>query len=195
MNHIKAIFIRFFLSIFVVLLILISLVQYADTKKLDLKFSLPFCGSLALLGATIAAIFIGTFRKIESEPPRVQLSEYLQVDNRTIEDGLAAIKRKRIVLVTMFCMWIPYGMLITILNFPEAFIFAYMAGMVIVGFMLQFAKCPRCGHYFQFRTFKDAQSSDRDWERISLLFGGGYHNTFTKKCLNCGLNLKVEKNI
>ena len=192
MNQIKAIFTRFFLSIFVVLLVLISLVQYADTKRLDLKFSLPFSGSLALLGATIAAVFIGVFRKLESEPPRVQPSEYLQVDNSTIEGGLTAIKRKRIVLFTMFGMWIPYGMLTIVLRLPSVFIFAYMAGMVIVAFMLQLAKCPRCGHYFQFRTFK---VSDRSWERINLLFGAGYHNIFTKKCLNCGLNIKAEKNI
>jgi len=86
-------------------------------------------------------------------------------------------------------------MLIMVLRLPSAFIFAYMAGMVIVPFMLQLAKCPRCGHYFQFRTFKDVQVSDRSWERINLLFGAGYHNIFTKKCLNCGLNIKAEKNI
>jgi hypothetical protein len=193
MNQIKAIFIRFFLSIFVVLLILISLAQYVDTKKLNLKFSLPFSGSLALLGSTIATVFIGVFRKFDSEPPRVQPSEYLQVDNSTIKDGLAAIKRKRVVLFTMFFMWIPYGMLIMVLRLPSAVIFAYMAGMVIVAFMLQLAKCPRCGHYFQFKTFKDAQVTDRSWERINLLFGAGYHNIFTKKCLNCGLNIKTEK--
>ena len=163
MNQIKAIFIKFFLSIFVVLLVLISFVQYTDTKRLDLKFSLPFCGSLALLGATIAAVFIGVFRKLESESPRVLPSEYLQVDNSTINDGLAAIKRWRMVLVTMFCLWIPYGMLIMALKLPEIFIFSYMAGMLVVVFMLQLAKCPRCGHYFQFRTFRDVQASDKSW--------------------------------
>lgn len=195
MSQIKAIFIKFFVSIFFTLFVLVSLSQYADTKRLDLKFSLPFSGSLALLGAVIAAVFIGVFRKLESEPPRVQPSEYLQVDKNTIEDGLAAIKRKRLILVTMFWMWIPYGMLIMVLRLPSPFIFAYMAGMVIVVFMLQLVKCPRCGHYFQFRTFKDAQVSDKSWERINLLFGAGYHNIFTQKCLNCGLNIKPEKNI
>jgi hypothetical protein len=59
----------------------------------------------------------------------------------------------------------------------------------------QYAKCPRCGHYFFYRGARSGGIRDTRSEKLNLLLGGGYHNAFSNKCLNCGLNIKGEQNI
>jgi hypothetical protein len=195
MEQFKAIFIRYFTIFSSVLFSLVSFWQYKEQGKFDLKFSLPFSILIATLGATIAAIFIGVVRKQEAEPPRVQPAEYLQVDDLTINTQLKKIRHKRILLFAMFVLWLPYGALVMALNLPEFFIIAYMATLAIVAFILQFAKCPRCGYYFQFRSAKSGQLGDTGSEILNMLFGGGYRNFLSNKCLNCGLNIKIKESI
>lgn len=195
MDQIKKIFILYFICFFVPLFIFVSVGQFADQQKVDLKFSLPFTLSLAALGGAIAAIFMGIFRELESEPPRVQRSEYLTIDDTLIRRKLKKIRIRRLLPFIMFLMWIPYGMLIMVLGLPESFIFAYMAGLAVAVFILQFAKCPRCGHHFFFRGARSGGIGDTGNGNLNLLFGGGYHNTFSNKCLNCGLSIKGERNI
>ena len=195
MEQFKAIFIRYFTIFSSVLFSLVSFWQYKEQGKFDLKFSLPFSILIATLGATIAAIFIGVVRKQEAEPPRVQPSEYLQVDDLTINTQLKKIRYKRILLFAMFVLWLPYGALVMALNLPEFLFFAYMATLAIVAFILQSAKCPRCGHYFQFRGAKSGQLGDTGSEKLNMLFGGGYRNSLSNKCLNCDLNIKRKESI
>ncbi|MBT1072448.1 hypothetical protein [Pelotalea chapellei] len=190
MNQIKTIFLRYFTGFFVVMLILVSIGQYGDQRKLDLKFSLPFSLSLAFLGGAIAALFIGVFRKLESEPPRVQPSEYLTIDESVLKKGLTKASKKRFLLFAMFGMWLPYGLLIMVSSLPEFFLFGYMGALAIVAFNLQFTKCPRCGHYLFFRGAKSGGVGDTGSEKLNLIFGGGYHNALSNKCLNCGVSIK-----
>ena len=172
MNNFKAVFVKYFIAFSCVFLFFALLAKYIGQGKIDLKYSLPFSVSLALLGAALAALFIWGIRMLEAEPPRVQPPEYLKVDNKTINAKLSKIRRKRILLFLMFCMWIPFGMIILALNLPTFYIFGYMAALAIIAFVLQFARCPRCGHYFQFRGALQGHIGDTGSEKINLLVGG-----------------------
>jgi hypothetical protein len=193
MDEIRNIFIKFFLVIFGIVFLLAGFGLYQIQSEIDFKFLLQFSISIASLGAAIAALFIGIFRKLDAEPPRVEPSEYIETDEDIINHQLAKLRQKRILLFTMFGMWIPFGFLILSTGLPVYFLFGYIIALAIVGFVLQFVKCPRCGHYFQFRGAMRGKIGDTGNETINLLFGGGFRNFLSDKCLNCGLKSRKDK--
>jgi hypothetical protein len=154
-----------------------------------LTFSLP----IACLGAAIAAIFIGVFKKLDATPPWVQQSEYVTVEKNVLNKALSKIIRRRIIIFAMFVMWLPFGVFILAINLP-IFLFAYMAALAVASELLYFSKCPRCNNYFFYRS-KPGSIGDTGNPKLNLLFGGGYRNTFSSRCLNCGLNLRNENSI
>ncbi len=184
------IFIKYFIVFFAMMFILGALGQYKGQGKVDLPVTLTFSLLPALLGSAIAAFFIGVIRELDSAPPRVQSSEYLNVDASVINKQLSKIRRFRLFTVTMFFMWIPYGLFIMALSLPVFFAFAYMSAIAGMAIILGFSKCPRCNHYFFFRGAKPGRIGDTGNETLNLLFGGGYHNPLSNKCLNCGLTIK-----
>jgi peptidoglycan/LPS O-acetylase OafA/YrhL len=182
-------FVRYFAVLFLILLILVSFGQYNDQGKINWPFSVTFSFPLACLGALFGAILMTVFGRLEATPPWVQASAYLQVDNDLLEKDLSKIRKKRILLFTMFIMWLPYGVFIMATHLPVFFIFAYMASIGIFALVLNFSKCPRCNHYFLYRA-KPGTFGDIGNEKLGLLLGVGYINPFSNKCLNCGLSLK-----
>jgi hypothetical protein len=198
MNQFKTIFIKYFLTFFTVLFALVSFITFNDQGKIDLQFSLLFSIPISFLGAALAAVIIGVFRKAEAEPPRVQPPEYLLVDPITLNKQLEIIRRAQFILVALFFMWIPYGLFVIMMELPVLLIFAYMAAMMIISFILMFSKCPRCGNYFHFRREKNGffgsfglfGDTDTGSAWLNLLFAPGYRKGISKKCLNCGRSIK-----
>ena len=190
-RRITKIFIRYFAVFFIILMSLVSFGQYKDQGKINLPVSISFSFPIACLGATIAALFIGVFRKLEATPPWVKSSEYVEIDKNTLNKGLSKIRKKRRYLFAMLLLWLPYGVIIMALNVAVPFFaLAYMATMALISYYLSFSKCPQCNHYFFFRGAKPGHIGDTGSEKLNLLLGGGYYNAFSSKCLNCGLNLK-----
>jgi len=192
-RQLAEIFVRYFAIFFIILFILVSLGQYKNQGRLDLYFSLPFALSIAALGAVLAAVFIGVFRRLDAAPPWVEPSEYLKVDNFVLNRRLSRIKNTRILLFTTYLMWLPLGAFIMAINLP-IWLVAYMVALVIISGVYNFSRCPRCNHYFFYRA-KPGSIGDLGNEKLSLLFGMGYFNSFSSKCLNCGLKLKNESSI
>lgn len=185
-------FIGYFAFFFLILLALVSFGQYKDQGKINLIFCLTFSFPFACLGAAIAAIFISVFKKADAAPPWVQPSD-VTVEKSVLSKGLSKIRRKRIIIFAMFVMWLPFGVFILAINLP-IFLFVYMAALAVVSELLYFSKCPRCNNYFFYR-FKPGSIGDTGNPKLNLLFGGGYQNTFSSRCLNCGLNLRNENSI
>lgn len=90
------------------------------------------------------------------------------------------LKRRNRLAIGMFLGWIPFGMTVAMtaqaLGIPERFVFpvliAYMAGFAAAGVRAGRFPCPRCGDPF--------------FSRAATWYWG-YHNSFSSKCLNCGL--------
>ena len=182
------IFIIFFIVIFIILATLMSIGQYNDFGKINFFVSIKFSFPLSCLGAGIAAIFIGTFKKLETQSPWVKCSEYRNIDELVLKDELSNIRRKRLLIFVMIVMWLPFGALLMVLNMP-IIAFVYMVFMVIIGKFISFTRCPRCNYYFFYRSEPGAVG-DIGNDKLNLIFGIGYRNPFSNKCLNCGLELK-----
>lgn len=194
LRQIIKIFVRYFTVFFIVLLTLSSVAQYKDQGKISLPDSITFSFPIAYLGAALAAISIGLFTKLELAQPWVQASEYVEVNESVINRGLSKIRKKRILMVTMLVMWLPFGGFIVAINLPIYAAFAYMATVAIISQLLYFSKCPRCNHYFFYRS-KPGVIGDTGNAKLNLLFGLGYRNIFSSKCLNCGLRINNDESI
>jgi hypothetical protein len=97
------------------------------------------------------------------------------------QDAWKDYHRRKWLLIGLFIGWMPYGILVSlfwtkILVLPEKnliyVIVPYMVVIAIASIRFSFFKCPRCEQYFHSR---------------GPLWIFSYHNTFTSKCLNCGL--------
>jgi hypothetical protein len=78
MHNLIKIFLKYFLIFFIVFLVLASLVTLNDQDKIDLQFSLLFSILIAILGAGLATLFIGIFKKDYAEnPKKYSLAEFL----------------------------------------------------------------------------------------------------------------------
>jgi hypothetical protein len=190
LGQITKIFIRYFAFFFLILLAVVSFGQYKDQGEINLIVCLTFSFPIACLGAAIAAVFIGGFKKLDAAPSWVQPSEYVTVEKSVLNRELSRIRRKRILIFAMLAIWLPFGVFILAINLP-IFLFAYMAALAVVYHLLYFSKCPRCNNYFFYRY----RSKGSIVDTLNLLFGGGYHKTFSSRCLNCGLNLRNENSI
>lgn len=188
MRPFVAIFIKYFSAFFIIVLILVTIGQYSDQRTINLPISVTFAFPLAVFGGAIASLFIGLFRKLETTPPWVMPSDYIENNKEALNNGLIKIRRKRRILSAMFVMWLPYGALIMAINLPFYLVFLYMAIVVIISQLLYFSACPRCRNYFFYRS-KPGSIGDTGNKIINMLFGGGYRNIFSNKCLNCGLNI------
>jgi predicted nucleic-acid-binding Zn-ribbon protein len=194
MNQFKTIFIKYFLIIFTAFFVLVAFLTFNDQGKVDLQFSLLFSILIAILGAALASIFIGGFRKLDAEPPKIQPSEYLLVDPIALNKQLKKIRHTRILEFTLFFLCIPFIIFVRVFQLPMFLIYIYVVALAIISWINVLAKCPRCGYYYHFRTIK-ILGGDLGNETLNLLFGPGYRNYITKKCLNCGLDIKGKSNI
>lgn len=191
LRQISKIFIRYFSAFFIILVTIVSIGQYNDQGKINLLSSFVFALPIALLGGVIAGIFIGVFRRLETTPPWVNVSDYFEIDDYVITKGLSKINKKRIIIFTMIILWLPYGAFIMALDLPIFLVFGYIAALAIISQYLYFSKCPRCNHYFFYRA-EPGTIGDTGNEKLNLWFGLGYRNTISNKCLNCGLSLKYK---
>jgi hypothetical protein len=194
MRPFVAIFIKYFSFFFVIVVVLVAIGQYHDQRTINLRTSISFTFPLALLGGAIASLFIGLFRKLDATPPWVEASHFIEINKEALNKGLVKIRRKRRYLGAMFFLWLPFGALLMAINLPFYLAFIYMVVMAINSQLLYFSKCPRCNNYFFYRS-KPGSIGDTGNQKLNLLFGGGYRNIVTNKCLNCGLNINNENSI
>ena len=162
---------------------------------MDLFFSVPFSIIIAGIGALLAGIFIGGFKKLESIPPRITPQDYIEHDELIIKNQLMKISHKKMCVFLIWIMWLPFGVLVMALNLSIVFVIFYMACIAISSIIYSFSKCPRCGYYFFYRRISIPKIGDLDTgsEKLNFLFGPGYHNVLSNKCLSCGLSLKINK--
>lgn len=103
-------------------------------------------------------------------------------DPEKIEKGLRKIRRTKLILISLFIGFVPFAILFSFVAEalrvnPMVFIGAYFAFVMILGSYVGLTcNCPRCNELYYWRKS-----------------GIGYRNIFTKKCLNCGLELKSVK--
>ncbi|AIF49439.1 hypothetical protein [Dyella japonica] len=92
-----------------------------------------------------------------------------------IESGLRRIRIRRWVSYGLFVGWLPCGIAVSKVTssgkIDMTLALVYMVAILISGVMVGFSICPRCKQYF---------------------FMGTYTNTFSAKCMNCGLPLSGE---
>lgn len=93
----------------------------------------------------------------------------------SIERGLRRIRIRRWLSWGLFAGWLPFGISVSKLTTSSAVettaMLTYMAIATITGAVVGFSTCPRCKLYF---------------------FMGTYTNTFSSRCLNCGLPLSGD---
>lgn len=192
LRQITKIFLQYFAIFFIILVTLVSVGQYNDQGTINFISSIVFSFPITCLGAAIAAVFIGIFRKLETTPPWVQVPYYFEVDGHVLNKGLSKIRKKRIIIFAMFVMWLPFGVFIMVINLPIFLAFTYIAALAIFYQLLYFSKCPQCNHYFFYRS-EPGTVGDTGHAKLNLLFGLGYRNTLSNKCLNCGIGLNNYK--
>lgn len=99
-----------------------------------------------------------------------------------IKKGIQKIRQAKRFAAILLLGLIPVGILSSILCETYKFNFLIIIGLYLAFVMLCGAylgltsKCPRCNELYYWR-----------------MTGIGYRNFFTKKCLNCGLELDVNK--
>jgi len=99
----------------------------------------------------------------------------MEQSTATIESGLRRIRRRRWLSYGLFAGWLPFGITVSKLTTSGAIemtaALAYMAAILVSGVKVGFSTCPKCGQYFFMST---------------------YTNTFSSRCMNCGLPLSGE---
>ena len=95
-----------------------------------------------------------------------------------IQIGLRKIRRAKLITIILFIAFIPVGFLSMLISERYNINFLFILGpyglfVLVCDFYLGLtAKCPKCKELYYWR-----------------MSGVGYRNFFTKKCLNCGLEL------
>lgn len=104
------------------------------------------------------------------------------IDNpKKIEKGLRKIHRNKIIVLSLFIGFGPFAILFSFVAEalrvnPMIFIGAYFIFVMALGSYVGLtSNCPRCNELYY-------------WKKSGI----GYRNIFTKKCLNCGLELKSK---
>lgn len=111
-------------------------------------------------------------------PKKMENKKKMADDPEVIKRGLRKIRRSKRAIVGLFIGFIPVGILSAIVSEATKihfmiFIGAYFALLMICDFYLGLTStCPRCNELYYWR-----------------MTGIGYRNFFTKRCLNCGLEL------
>jgi hypothetical protein len=93
----------------------------------------------------------------------------------SIRAGLEEIRGRRRVLWVVFWTYVPVMVLLYQLLGSWVFpwvAFAWMALLGVAGIRVTLSRCPRCGEGFH--------------------WGVGRHNSWTRKCLHCGLPLRPK---
>ncbi len=99
-------------------------------------------------------------------------------DQKIIENGVRKIRMAKRILLSLFIGFIPFAIIFSYIAEiikinPLFFIGAYFIFVMILGSYFGLTSmCPRCNELYYWRKS-----------------GIGYRNIFTKKCLNCGLEL------
>lgn len=99
-------------------------------------------------------------------------------DPEKIKNGLRKIRNTKRIILSLFVAFVPFAILFSYLaeSFeinPMFFIGAYLIFVMVIGSYVGLTSiCPQCNEFYYWRKS-----------------GIGYRNIFTKKCLNCGLEL------
>ena len=100
-------------------------------------------------------------------------------EQELIDVGLKRIRHLRMGIWVIVIVFVPLVYLLVSMNVPEAVVMAigvaWVCFGVIIELMLGFFRCPACNKYFHVRGM-----------RGNVLVS----KIFTKKCMNCGIQLK-----
>jgi hypothetical protein len=103
------------------------------------------------------------------------------IDPIKIEKGLKKIRRAKQTIILLFIGFLPYGILSSFISeilkiHIMFFIGAYFILVIVYDYYFALTStCPRCNEFYYWR-----------------MSGIGYRYFFTKKCLNCGLELNKK---
>jgi predicted RNA-binding Zn-ribbon protein involved in translation (DUF1610 family) len=90
------------------------------------------------------------------------------------QEQLRTLRRRRRALYWCFGLFLPWGLVTYLLGVPEWLAFAVWAVTAIaLTSSFTFWRCPKCGKL--------------------AFYKGLFHNTFSPRCLHCGLELKPEQ--
>ncbi len=90
--------------------------------------------------------------------------------------GVIRLRKLRLSLFLLFLFYLPYGAMVMSISISErvrmVLLIICFCTLAFVGFLYNFAKCPRCNKFFSL---------------IGLSLNG-----FTSKCLHCGLSIRKK---
>jgi hypothetical protein len=105
----------------------------------------------------------------------------IETDPIKIEKGLQKIHRAKRAIISLFLGFIPYSLLASFISDKFNIHFMFLLGgyslvVIIADYYFGLTStCPRCNEFYYWR-----------------MTGIGYRYFFTKKCLNCGLELNKK---